>query len=117
MVFGRCPLNSRAVFLALLLAAAAEPSVAATDAELRAELSRCAGLKGSVQRLDCYDALAEKVGRPAAPKTFSPATLEPTGTPPRSGAAVHVRCQATTKKGAQCKRNASAGSSYCWQHP
>jgi len=26
------------------------------------------------------------------------------------------RCQATTKKGAQCKRNAKAGSLYCWQH-
>lgn len=26
------------------------------------------------------------------------------------------RCQATTKKGVQCKRSASAGSSYCWQH-
>ena len=25
------------------------------------------------------------------------------------------RCQATTKKGKQCKRNASSGS-YCWQH-
>lgn len=27
-----------------------------------------------------------------------------------------VRCQALTKKGTQCKRNARAGSSYCWQH-
>ncbi len=26
------------------------------------------------------------------------------------------RCQATTKKGTQCKRNASSGSNYCWQH-
>ena len=26
------------------------------------------------------------------------------------------RCQATTKKGSQCKRTASAGSNYCWQH-
>lgn len=26
------------------------------------------------------------------------------------------RCQATTKKGTQCKRSASAGSDYCWQH-
>ncbi len=26
------------------------------------------------------------------------------------------RCQATTKKGEQCKRNAKAGSRYCWQH-
>lgn len=26
------------------------------------------------------------------------------------------QCQATTKKGKQCKRNAKAGSNYCWQH-
>ena len=27
------------------------------------------------------------------------------------------RCQATTQKGTQCKRNAQSGGSYCWQHP
>ena len=26
------------------------------------------------------------------------------------------RCNATTKKGSRCKRNASGGSRYCWQH-
>ena len=26
------------------------------------------------------------------------------------------RCQAITKKGTQCKRNAAPGSRYCWQH-
>ena len=26
------------------------------------------------------------------------------------------RCQAITKKGTQCKRNAKIGSKYCWQH-
>jgi hypothetical protein len=26
------------------------------------------------------------------------------------------RCQATTKKGSQCKRNAAVNSIYCWQH-
>lgn len=26
------------------------------------------------------------------------------------------RCQATTKKGTQCKRSARPGSNYCWQH-
>ncbi len=26
------------------------------------------------------------------------------------------QCQATTKKGTQCKRQAAVGSSYCWQH-
>jgi hypothetical protein len=27
-----------------------------------------------------------------------------------------TRCLATTKKGTQCSRTASAGSNYCWQH-
>jgi hypothetical protein len=35
----------------------------------------------------------------------------PTTATARSG-----RCQAVTKKGTQCSRNASAGSRYCWQH-
>jgi len=32
-------------------------------------------------------------------------------TSPSSG-----QCQATTKKGTRCKRSASPGSKYCWQH-
>ena len=27
-----------------------------------------------------------------------------------------ARCAATTKKGSRCKRKASSGSRYCWQH-
>lgn len=27
-----------------------------------------------------------------------------------------TRCQATTQKGEQCKRDAEKGSIYCWQH-
>jgi len=30
--------------------------------------------------------------------------------------AVAAQCAGTTKKGNPCKRQASAGSSYCWQH-
>jgi hypothetical protein len=36
--------------------------------------------------------------------------------PPPAPAARSGRCQAITKKGTQCSRNARAGSSYCWQH-
>ena len=35
---------------------------------------------------------------------------------PSKSREVRGRCRATTKKGAQCSRNAKAGSSYCWQH-
>lgn len=31
-------------------------------------------------------------------------------------AVMAAQCAATTKKGTQCKRQASPGSSYCWQH-
>jgi hypothetical protein len=27
-----------------------------------------------------------------------------------------AQCAATTKKGTQCKRQASPGSNFCWQH-
>lgn len=35
--------------------------------------------------------------------------------PRRSTQTYSVRCQAITKKGTQCKRNARSGG-YCWQH-
>jgi endonuclease YncB( thermonuclease family) len=34
----------------------------------------------------------------------------------RSAPVSSGRCMAITKKGTRCKRNASPGSSYCWQH-
>lgn len=50
------------------------------------------------------------------PPTLRSATQRPIHSyqnqqPSRTG-----RCQAITKKGLQCKRNAKDGSSYCWQH-
>lgn len=33
-----------------------------------------------------------------------------------SSATKSNQCAATTKKGTHCKRKASSGSSYCWQH-
>jgi len=49
-------------------------------------------------------------GQPAKVVDQVPST--PKATPTMAGG----RCSATTQKGARCKRNASAGSSYCWQH-
>ena len=49
----------------------------------------------------------------------APAAVAPTSqaAPAYSGMeATSTRCQATTQKGTQCKRNAKAGSRYCWQH-
>ena len=33
-----------------------------------------------------------------------------------SSSTYNGRCQATTKKGSQCKRMAQSGRNYCWQH-
>lgn len=49
----------------------------------------------------------------ASPTTKTPRTKT---TEQRTNYSSSSRCQATTKKGAQCKRTSSAGSSYCWQH-
>ena len=35
---------------------------------------------------------------------------------PNTKSGYYSRCQATTKRGTQCKRSAQAGRSYCWQH-
>lgn len=56
------------------------------------------------------------VCKPPAPAAAVESTVTvPARTAP-SRVASSTRCQATTKAGAQCKRNAQAGRSYCWQH-
>lgn len=37
-------------------------------------------------------------------------------TVPKDKSSITSRCQAKTKKGTQCSRNAKPGSIYCWQH-
>jgi hypothetical protein len=85
--------------------------------ELGAGLKKCAAISDSLQRLVCYDKLAKRAeglsAETAAPQPVV-SGFSDTQRPRRE--AVSVRCQATTKKGTQCKRNAKPGSSYCWQH-
>jgi hypothetical protein len=59
---------------------------------------------------------------------FAPAQKAPAPTPTptqapggskkgaKSAVPVADQCQAMTKAGTQCKRKASAGSKFCWQH-
>lgn len=54
--------------------------------------------------------------KPPVPATTPATNAVSVAPPPAAPAARSTRCQATTKKGAQCSRNAKAGSSYCWQH-
>jgi hypothetical protein len=77
--------------------------VEATD--LHGELRRCAGITDSLQRLVCYDGLAQGGTAAAA------------GAPvPKGAEQVRNRCAAITKKGTQCSRRPKPGSQHCWQH-
>ena len=94
-------------------------SAISTGAEdLGLGLRKCAVIRDSLQRLVCYDNLAKNadsapVTSPAQPVVSSSSA---SSSAPRSTATSTARCQATTQKGAQCKRTAKPGSSYCWQH-
>jgi micrococcal nuclease len=50
------------------------------------------------------------------PTLSSPPAGSPSRSYQRSQPSSSGRCQAITKKGTQCKRNARPGSTYCWQH-
>jgi len=66
----------------------------------------CSKIADKTARLECFDkTAAAAVPAPAA----APA-------PTRERAAASSRCQGITKKGAQCKRSAQPGRSYCYQH-
>lgn len=58
---------------------------------------------------NCKPPLPEITPAVAAPTTQAPSTE-------RAAPVADGRCQATTKKGAQCSRKAQAGRRFCWQH-
>ena len=84
----------------------------------------CSSLRASKIEMPLAEAAARygpcgncKPPVPSAVPAPAPATMTATPLAPSAPAAARsTRCQATTKKGAQCSRNAKAGSSYCWQH-
>lgn len=103
----------RILVAVLLLFAASAPAE-----DLAAGLRKCSAMNDSLQRLVCYDNLAKRAAGLSGDTvaTPRPAVSSSGDTQRPRGEAVSVRCQATTKKGTQCRRNAKPGSSYCWQH-
>jgi hypothetical protein len=100
----------RGLALAAALALLARLDAPLAD-DLAAEIARCARITDSLQRLTCYDGVAGTAARAASStQTAAPRAASTTR------AEVGGRCQATTRKGTQCKRSAKSGSSYCWQH-
>jgi hypothetical protein len=59
-----------------------------------------------------------KVCKPPVPSAqpSTPAVSSAAPAPVASAPTQSRQCQATTKKGTQCKRTAQLGRSYCWQH-
>lgn len=80
--------------------------------ELRVEVSF---LKGKIESIEKSLANLIPVRTQTEVKNTSPeekiSVKSNTSAPKSSG-----RCQALTKKGNQCSRNAKPGSNYCWQH-
>jgi hypothetical protein len=83
----------------------------------------CTSLRSSKIEMPLAEAATRygacKICRPPVPTPASQTTpVEQRPSSPASAApgARSTRCQATTKQGTQCSRNAKAGSSYCWQH-
>lgn len=99
------------------------------DARKRYFQAHCLCVHGEEKTPPCPHVTrpAQSVADPVeTPAGSTPATLLEKPAPARAlpiapkttpaKAPTSIRCQATTKKGAQCLRNAQPGRSFCWQH-
>jgi micrococcal nuclease len=101
----------------------AESTVYVTKTGKKYHRAGCRHLARSQIPMTLADAAAAygpcSVCKPPVPGTtaaIAPAGGDSKATSIRKPVATSGRCQATTKKGAQCKRRAQAGVSFCWQH-
>ncbi len=93
------------------LASAAIPNDLQNLEAERANLQR--QLTTITAQIQAIDVRIAQLRAGSAPRVSVPPVAPParSATPAYSG-----RCQATTKKGTQCSRQAKPGSRYCWQH-
>ncbi|MEZ5367281.1 MAG: hypothetical protein R2748_34315 [Bryobacterales bacterium] len=96
-----------------LVALGCEPAPAASQEEVAQKLQE---LRADV------DALKRTVARLEQELAESRATAKSSPTVPSKAAATaqpktqSAQCEGKTKAGARCKRSATKGSRYCWQH-
>jgi hypothetical protein len=112
------------VFAASTFLAAQSETVYVTKTGAKYHRAGCSSLRSSSIPMPLTQAAirygACKNCKPPIPATSAAVALAPakgsTKAAPTERAAASGRCQATTKRGAQCSRNAKAGTNYCWQH-
>jgi len=69
-----------------------------------------------VARIQLIDARIAELRRGAGSSAPVSAPVIAPSSPRPASPSYSGRCQATTRKGTQCTRQAKAGSRYCWQH-
>ena len=111
------------VLSATALASAQSETVYVTKTGAKYHRAGCSSLRRSSIPMPLSQAAARygacKNCRPPVPAATTPTAPASNSSPkiaPAERAVESGRCQATTKKGAQCSRKAKAGSQYCWQH-
>lgn len=126
-------LRRRLLFVALLVVASIAAGITQTEkvyvTKTGAKYHRgsCSSLSKSKIEMPLADAAARygacKNCRPPVPVAVSAVEATAAVIPPSTASAPlkavparSSRCQATTKKGTQCSRNAQPERSYCWQH-
>lgn len=91
-----------------------------SDAKSRYFQAHCACVHGRDEQPPCTASASAVPGPGLAAPRGAMGVASPTvqrAAPAEARPAVSSgRCQATTQKGAQCKRSAQPGRSYCWQH-
>src|SRR5262249_35616404 len=115
--------QARIIFVMLLTVARVSVSLAQQPAPCADLQAKVDSLQATLRRLQSQisqleESLARVNSQPSAAVGPSSDVQAPLSSPakpatPRSNA---PRCPAITKKGTQCSRRASPGSTYCWQH-
>lgn len=95
--------------------------VAIQESNLKTISQELDGIKSDLKkRIETPVAIPYQTPTNSSAKSSSPKSATTTksnsSTVSKSTSTYSGRCQATTKKGTQCKRNAQPGRKYCWQH-